>query len=232
MDNQLQAVVAADDSQARQAVLDACRQLVQWGYFIGTYGNVSVRVPGGLLITPTRVDYAALQPEDMVTIAGDGRPLINRHLPSSETEVHKRIYARRPDVSAVVHTHSLYATAQSCRHVNIPVIVEEQSQVIGGPIRCTRYVPAGQHAALGAEVAELLAESQAVLLANHGVVCCGPDMEAALLAAQVVERVCQMQFLIGSDAVPIPAVHVDAERHRFLFKYGRLEDRAGEADVP
>ena len=96
-------------------------------------------------------------------------------------------------MGVVLHTHSFYATALSCLHVTIPVIVEEQSQVVGDEIRCTNYVPAGQHEALGEEVARALGASNGVLLANHGVVACGSTGEFSALSVNVVSSVFAMR---------------------------------------
>src|SRR5208282_2854075 len=157
----------------RKEIIARCLELENKGYVIGTYGNVSVRVEAGLMITPSRVDYQSLTPADLVEVTLAGEVRGGNRLPSSELEVHRQIYLARPDVGSVVHTHSLFATALYCLHESIPVIVEEQSQVIGDEIRCTRYVPAGKHRALGQEVARALGKSNAVLLANHGTVSCG-----------------------------------------------------------
>src|SRR5258708_11075606 len=142
--------------ELKQAIIAACLKLEAMGYVIGTYGNASARVPGGLIVTPSRVDYQTLQPEDMVTVADDGTVIDGTRLPSSETSVHRLIYLARPDIGAVLHSHSFYATALSCTHETVPVIVEEQLQVAGDAIRCTNYVPAGQHLNLGEEVAQTL----------------------------------------------------------------------------
>ncbi len=213
--------------ELKQAIIDACLRLEAMGYLIGTYGNASARISDGLIVTPSRVDYRLLTTADMVTVSNDGRVMDGTRLPSSETSVHRLIYLARPDVHAVLHTHSFYATALSTIHDTIPVIVEEQSQVVGDEIRCTNYVPAGQHDALGQEVARALGSSNAVLLANHGVVCCGRDLPEALLVCQVTERVAQMRLLTNAlgGAVPIPSEHVRSERERWLYKYGTVEDR-------
>lgn len=218
----------------REEIIAACRRLAAMGYVVGTYGNVSARVPGGLLVTPSRVDYDALAPEDLVTVSDAGRVLDGARLPSSETDVHRRIYARRPDIGAVVHSHSLHATALSCLHETVPVIVEEQSQVVGDEIPCTRYVPAGRHAELGEQVARVLGQANAVLLANHGAVACGRSLEEALFTCVVVERVAQMRLLTlaAGRAVAIPPEHVASERDRFLHRYGRAGDRMEAAEAP
>jgi L-fuculose-phosphate aldolase len=218
--------VTTDDLDLKRELIQICHRLVALGYLIGTYGNVSARVPGGLIVTPSRVDYADLTPEDMVTVSDEGVILAGTRLPSSELEVHRQIYLRRWDVNAVLHTHSLHATALSCCHDTIPVIVEEQSQVVGGEIHCTRYIPAGRHEELGEETARALGTSNAVLLANHGVVNCGRSLEEALFTSIVVERIAQMRLLTGAEAVvPILPEHVASERDRFLHRYGTAADR-------
>ena len=220
-----------DHLALKQQVIECCHRLVDLGFLIGTYGNASARVPGGLVITPSRVDYADLEPEDMVTVSDEGAILTGSRLPSSELEVHRQIYLRRPDINAILHTHSLHATALSCCQTTIPVIVEEQAQVVGGEIHCTRYVPAGRHEALGEETARALGASNAVLLANHGVVNCGRSLDEALFTCVIVERIAQMFLLTRAiGVVPIPPEHIASERDRFLHRYGTAADRmAGEA---
>ena len=212
----------------RAEIIATCRQLEALGYVVGTYGNVSARVEGGLLITPSRVDYSRLQPEDIVAVSLEGAVIDGARLPSSELQVHLQIYLRRADIGAVVHTHSLHATALSCIHDTTPVIVEEQAQVIGSEIRCTRYIPAGQHRQLGEEVARTLGDGMALFVANHGTVSCSRTLAEAVFTAQIVERVAEMRLLTGAlgGAISIPPEFVVSERERWLYKYGRPEDKA------
>jgi len=215
----------------RKEIIARCVELEKRGYVVGTYGNVSVRTKTGLMITPSRIDYELLTPPDLVGVTLEGKVEGGDRLPSSELEVHRQIYIMRADVGSVVHTHSLFATALSCLHETIPVIVEEQSQVIGDEIRCTRYVPAGKHRALGQEVARALGKSNAVLLANHGTVSCGRSLAEALFTCQIVERIAQMRTLAGvkGKIIPIPQAFVRSERERWLHKYGTGADKAVEA---
>jgi len=210
----------------RNDIIAACRELERRGHVVGTYGNVSVRTELGLLITPSRVDYKLLTPLDLVDVSMEGKRIGGSRLPSSELEVHWQIYLLRSDVGAVVHTHSLFATALSCRQETVPVIVEEQSQVIGDEIRCTRYVPAGHHRELGEEIARALGSSNGVLVANHGTVSCGRTLAEAMFACEIVERIAQMRLLAGASGaiVPIPEKYVRSERHRWLYKYGQAGD--------
>lgn len=208
-----------------------CRQLEETGYVVGTYGNVSVRMSGGLLITPTRIDFNVLTPDDLVEVGDDGSLRSDSQLPSSELDVHRKIYEKRPDIQAVIHTHSIFATALSCLHRVIPVLVEEHSQVLGAEIRTTQYIPASHHAALGVAAAEALGDANAVLLANHGPVCCGRSLREATFATTVTERMAQMYFLTTSigGAVEIRPDFVDLERDRFLYRYGSASDRTEQA---
>ncbi len=224
--------MSTDQLDLRKEIIEACLWLEEGGFVVGTYGNVSVRAGASFIITPSRVDYRKLTPEDLVTVSLEGKVIEAGRLPSSEMEVHRQVYCVRPGVGAVVHTHSLYATALSCMHRNVPVIVEEQSQVIGGEMRCTSYVPAGQHHNLGVEVARTLGAANAVLLANHGIVNCGSTLPEALLTALIAERVAQMYLLTSAAGmpVPVPVEYVLSERDRYLNKYGTTMDHDSERE--
>ncbi len=221
----------APANNLKEEIIRACHWLEEIGYVVGTYGNVSGRIEDGLIITPSRIAYGSLTAGDLVSVSLTGTILGGNRLPSSELEVHRHIYVIRQDVGAVVHTHSIFATALSCLQERIPVIVEEQSQVIGGEISCTRYVPAGQHRKLGEEVARTIGQSNGVLIANHGAVACGRSLAEALFSCQIVERVAQMRVLAGAcgKLVTIPQEFVTSERNRWLYKYGSPVDRPIES---
>lgn len=210
----------------KAAVIDVCCRLEKIGYIVGTWGNVSVRVPEGFIVTPSRIGYDVLQPRDFVLVSREGRVLAGHRLPSSETGVHRALLNRKADIGAVIHTHSPCATAVACLHRSIPAFVEDLVQIAGGQINCTRYVPAGQHEMLAAEVAATIGEANAVLLANHGVVCCGRDLEEAFVTARIVEKAARLLLLAAGlgPVIPIPDEAVCSERDRFLHKYGTPAD--------
>jgi L-fuculose-phosphate aldolase len=203
-----------------------CRLLEGLGYFVGTWGNLCARVPDGFLVTPSRISYALIDPSDFVTVSMEGTVVSGHRLPSSETEIHRAVLNKKGDVGAIIHSHSPYATAVSCLHQSIPVFVEDMAQIIGGEVRCTRYVPAGQHRRIAEEVGNTIGEENAVLLANHGVLCCGRDLEEALVANQILEKAAMMMLVAGGreKVVPIPEEFVRSERHRFQHKYGTADD--------
>lgn len=222
----------ADSHRAlKRSILEACRRLEAIGYFIGTWGNVSVRVPEGLIVTPTRVQYDLMTLDDFVTVSPEGVVVAGRRLPSSETDVHRLVLNSRDDVRAVIHSHSPCATAVSCLRRSIPPFVEDLAQIVGGTINCTRYVSGSRHMQLAEEVVAKLDNVNAVLLANHGVLCCGRDLPEAFVTSQVVEKAAFMMLVaagIGPLTV-IPRKAVAAERYRYLYKYGTKDD-FGESD--
>jgi L-fuculose-phosphate aldolase len=114
----------------------------------------------------------------------------------------------------------------SCLQQSIPVFVEDMAQIIGGEVRCTQYVPAGQHRKIAEEVGRTIGEENAVLLANHGVVCCGRNLAEALVANQILEKAALMMLVAGGrdKVISIPEEFVKSERHRFLYKYGTTHD--------
>jgi len=210
----------------RQEIIDACHYLAGLRFFISTWGNISVRVEGGMLITPSRMDYATLQPEDLVLVSMDGEQLEGARVPSSETALHRLVLAQRPDLGAVVHSHSPYASVLACAHRTLPVCVEDMAQIIGGDVHCAPYTPGGRHQALAdAAVAAMGQDACAVLLANHGALTGGHTLAEAVVATEVLEKAA-MLYLFAEQlggCQRIPAECVAEERHRFVYKYGKPE---------
>jgi len=208
-------------------LIATCRAMERIGHFVGTWGNISVRVPEGFLITPSRVSYDTITPADIVTVDLDGDIVHGHRLPSSETGVHRLVLRKKPHVNSIIHSHPPYASALSCLQRSIPVFVEDVAQIIGGEVKCTRYVPAGQHQNIAEEVAATIGEENAVLLANHGVLVCGRTLAEAFVACQILEKAAQIMLLAAplGGVIPIPKEHVQSERHRFLYKYGTTDDQ-------
>jgi L-fuculose-phosphate aldolase len=216
-------LVFADTTVMREEILAACRVLQREKHFIGTWGNISLRLEDGLLITPSRVDYALMEPEDLVVVSWDGEKIRGRRIPSSELQLHRQIMLRRKDLGALIHTHAPYTMTVASARRDIPVITEEMSQVIGGAVRCTGYIPAGRHLSFAEEACEKIDAVNAVLLANHGALVGGSDLAEALLTADILEKIA---FIITNGAslggcVEIPDELVKEERHRFVYKYSK-----------
>jgi L-fuculose-phosphate aldolase len=220
----------ADTIVLRREVIAACFHMRdRLGYFVGTWGNISARVEGGLLVTPSRVKYEEVQPEDLVVVGWEGGVIHGHRVPTSETELHRQIMLERPDLGAIVHSHSPWASVCACAYRSIPVLSDDMAEVIGGEVRCAEYAPAGRHRELASAARRAIGpDACAVLLGNHGVVAGGRDLAEAIVACQFVEKAAMI--LVQAAAIggvkPIPEELWREERHRYLFKYGKPEDVA------
>lgn len=207
----------------RRQMLDMCLRLQTMSYFMGTWGNLSIRKGEHILLTPSKVCYDTMSLEDIVVIDMAGNKVEGERNPSSEKEVHRQIYCVRQDVDAVIHAHTPYAMAMSVGEENeIPCLVEEMSQILGGEIPITpQYVPAEQHACLGKLAAQTLDQHNGVILRNHGSVATGRNLDEAMLACRVMEKACQIYALArASCMLPIPKEAIQSEHHRYFFTYG------------
>ena len=210
----------------RERIIETCHLMCSMNYFIGTWGNVSMRVGDKILLTPSRVNYDLMKPEDIVVIDLEGNKVSGDRNPTSEKEVHRQIYLIRDDVNAIIHAHTEKAMAVSCARIQeVPCIVEEMSQLLGGAIPlAAEYVPAAQHFELGKAAAAAIGDKNGVILRNHGPVSCGKDMDEAILSAQVIEKACHIfldEQATGIAMRTIPQNFVDSEHYRYKYTYGK-----------
>lgn len=206
----------------RQEMLAVGREMVLSGLVIATWGNISCRTTGGCLVTPSGMAYGELQPEDLVLVGGDGQILPGQRRPSSELQLHRRIYDARPDVGAVVHTHSPAACSFAVARQGIPVILEEMAQLIGGSVEVAEYAPPGGEE-LAANAIKTLGQRNGVLLANHGLVAVGRSLAEAMTIAQLAEKAAQV--MLGAKTLgrvwTISPEDTESLRRSFLAGYGQ-----------
>jgi L-fuculose-phosphate aldolase len=192
----------------RSAVVAAAREMLRLGLVSGTSGNVSARDGDNVVITPARLAYEEMTEEDLVLLApggerveGDRGAGAGAREPSSERRVHLAIYRARPDAGAIVHTHSVHATAWSFLDEPLDTGTEELEASVGGAVATSRFEPTGTEEIAAAAV-EALGDRSAVLLGRHGVVAVAETPAAALAKCVVVERQAQLAWLLrdkGSD---------------------------------
>jgi L-fuculose-phosphate aldolase len=180
-----------------EQVIATARALRSRNLVVGTVGNVSARVPGGFLITPTRMPYEDMRPAHLVRLTLDGTARGPGPMPSSEWRLHCAIYRARPHISAIVHTHSVHATAWSFQRERLEPRLEESRYYDIGPLRTSPPVRAGSRE-LGQVAVRALSGSRAALLGNHGVISVGGTLDEALICAEVVEREAQVAWLLRS----------------------------------
>jgi L-fuculose-phosphate aldolase len=203
------------DLAARRAIIAACRAMNELGINQGTSGNISVRWKDGILITPSGLPYERMRPEDIVRLDMDGSH-DHRLAPSSEWRFHRDIMQRREDVGAVVHAHPVYATGFAICRKEIPA-VHYMIAAAGGPtIRCSGYASYGTPE-LSELVLAALEGRTCCLLANHGMIATGADLEKAMWLALEVETLCK-QYAVALH-VGAPHVLADDEIARTIEKF-------------
>lgn len=201
-------------------VVATARRMVALGLSHGTTGNVSVRIPSGLLITPSAVPYASMTARDVVRLAADGTPVRGTRRPSSEWRIHRDIYAARPDAGAVVHAHPPYSTTIACLRRDLPAVHYGIAAAGGAPVRCAPYATFGT-AGLSAAAVQALEGRKACLLANHGLVALGADADEALHVAEEVERVAELYWRTLAAGTPVFLDEAEMERVADRFRdYG------------
>ena len=176
----------------RGLLVDTARQAYAEKLFSGTSGNLSVYTGDTMLITPTSVRYEALKPQDIVQMTLDGAAVGG--VPSSEWRMHAEIYKNRPDVRAIVHTHSPCATAFAAARRPIPACLIEMKFFLGGEVPCAPYAPPGTRE-LGVVCAQALGDRGGCLMANHGALAVGRDLPEALLRAEYLEDSAKIALL-------------------------------------
>jgi L-fuculose-phosphate aldolase len=210
-------------AQIREEIVAVSQSLDDAGLVPNKSGNVSHRSSGGFLITPAGVPYRELAPGQIVALSLGGEPEQGGTRPSSEWRMHAAIYAQRPDVSAIVHTHSPHATALACAGRGIPPF-HYMIALAGGDIRCMPYATFGTPE-LADNAVRGLAGRRATLLANHGVMAVGASLREAHSVAIEVENLAG-QYLALLAAGLQPVLLSDDELQNVIGKfqdYGRLE---------
>jgi L-fuculose-phosphate aldolase len=199
--------VADSPTTTREAVLATAHRMLAQGLVEGTSGNISGRLPDGLVcLTPSSVAYDTMTLDDLVVVDMDGEVVEGTRAPTTEKDLHLATLGRHPELGAVIHTHAVYATMFALAHEPIPAVIEEVVVYLGGDVPCCEYRGTGT-AELGEEVAGRLADRGAALLANHGLVTCGPSPAKALHNAALVERTAKIVWgarTMGAPIHPLP----------------------------
>lgn len=212
------------------AVAAAARRLAEAGLLVGTAGNVAARVPGTDLVcvTATGVRLAGCGPEDVTVVTPEGAVVEGSLAPTSELDLHLSVLAGS-DAGAVVHTHAPFATAVACVLDELPVL-HYQQLLLGGAIPVAPYATFGTPE-LAASVTRALAGRSAALMANHGSVVVGADLEAAVENALLLEWLCALHHrasALGDPRVLDDHQQADVVRVAIERSYGTSRPLAGQ----
>lgn len=221
--------MSTDEALVREQAVAAVRRLDALGMNRGSTGNLSHRwAHGGLpgmLITPTGMGADDLQPADLVWLGEDGA-VHGAWQPSSEWHFHQAIYRARPDLHAIVHTHSVHAAALACLRRGLPAFHYMVAVAGGDSVPLTPYFTFGSEA-LSQAVAGAMHDRDACLMSNHGLVAAGATLARAMKVAQEIESLCEVY--LKALSVGEPALLGAAEMAEVLARfshYGRSA-RAG-----
>ena len=209
----------------RKQSVAALRQLDAAGLNRGSTGNLSLRWGDGMLITPTGMGGSDMRARDMVWLGFDGS-LRGDWKPSSEWHFHQAIYLARPDLHAVVHTHSVNATALACLRRPLPAVHYMVAVAGGDSVPCVGYHTFGS-AALSRDVAAAFAGRQACnacLMANHGLVAGGASLGQAMKLVQEIEALCEVY--LKTLAAGEPALLSPAQMAKVSAKFRTYGKRA------
>lgn len=222
------------DQDLREQLVTVARRMQASGINQGTSGNLSARIPGGMLITPSSLPYEQMQPSDLVAldlkgeplfIPADGRP---QRRPSSEWRLHADVLASRPEVQAVLHCHSIHATALACHGRDIPPFHYMTAVAGGHDIRCAPYATFGTQE-LSDGVVQALEGRLACLMAQHGQVAVGPTLDKALALAVEVETLARiyLQALALGEPPLLSGEQMEQVRHQFRTLLYRASSSSG-----
>lgn len=213
--------------KTKSEVVTAAKQMIRTGLVAAVWGNVSARVPESdlVVVTPSGVEYETLDEDRVCVIDLNSGEMVEGQLrPTSELPLHLAIYRARPDVLGVMHTHSVYASACSVAHKEIPPLIEDLAQAVGGAVSVAKYALPGTPE-VATNVVAALGQKAAVLMANHGVVGVGDTLAEALRVCQIVEKGAQIYAISNMIGGPVLLSDEDVEwlRDSYQHSYGQKE---------
>ncbi len=212
-------------AEQRRDIVMACQDMNRRGINQGTSGNISIRVKEGFLLTPSGMAYDEMKAGDIVLMKPDASHEGKRK-PSSEWRFHHALMGKRPEIGAVVHTHSMFATTLSCLGMEIPAVHYMVAAAGGYNIRCAPYATYGTQETANNAV-KALRDRNACLLANHGMIVVGPNLKKAMWLAVEVETLAAQYW--RALQVGKPNILSKAEIGRVIDKfksYGQAKEAA------
>ncbi len=211
--------------QIRKKIIQLCLQMNSSGLNQGTSGNISARYKDSMLITPSGIPYENLIPKDIAEVSlGDGELDWNGpYKPSSEWHFHRAILNAKPELDAVIHTHSTFATVVSIAREDIPACHYMIAAFGGNTVRCANYETFGTPE-LSQAIAGAMQDRSACLLANHGMIAAGKDLDNAMWAAVELETLAKQYYYakLGGNMQILPDEEMDRVIEKFK-SYGQKD---------
>lgn len=189
--------------EEKKKIIEYGLKIVKENLTKGTGGNLSIfnREEGVFAITPSAIPYDEITPDDIAIIDLEGNQVSGRRKPSSEVDLHRIFYKNRDDIDSVIHTHTTYATALSCLNWELPA-VHYMVALAGENVRCAEYATYGTKE-LAENAFEAMKDRRAVLLANHGLLAGGKDIENAFSITEEIEYCAELYIKAKSVGEPV-----------------------------
>ena len=208
----------------KKLLIESGKRMLSAGLTVETWGNLSVRDPetGYIYMTPSGMPYDTITPSDIVVMDLDGNRIEGDRVPTFEWEMHLRIMRKRPDVFAIIHTHPIYSQIFGLLHEPIPPFIDEAAQTMNGTVETAEYAIPGTPE-LAENVVSALGDKKACLMANHGAVCVGKNMEEAFRVGKVLEMTAQIYYMARCIGEPksIPDEKITAMLAHIAAHYGQ-----------
>lgn len=209
----------------KQILIEAGKKMVNDELTIETWGNISIRDKETQLVymTPSAMDYNSIKEDDIVVCQLDGTIVEGKRKPTIETNMHLGIYNNRPDVNAVIHTHPIYSLVFGVLREDIPPIIDEAAQILGDCVPITEYaLPGSDH--LAQVCVDLLGKNRkAIVMASHGALCVGEDIDMAFKVSAVLEMTAKVYTLARSIGTPktLSSEDIQTMHHYAYNNYGQ-----------
>ena len=178
----------------KKEIIDASKYLLQLQFNIGSEGNISYRQKNEIYITPSGIKTSNLKPKDISKVDLNGK-VLNKNKPSSEILLHSWIYRNQKDIRAVVHSHSKWASILSCMRISIPSFHYMVAEFGGNDIKCSKYATFGSDK-LSKYVNKVLHKRKGCLIANHGQVTIGDNLEEAVDLSIALEKLSEQFYYL------------------------------------
>lgn len=210
----------------RKLIVESGVRMINGGYTIGTWGNISIRNPetDEVYLSPSGMNYTTITEDDIIIVNLKGEILEGTRKPTIETALHVALYNARPELNAVVHTHPIYSTAFSCCGEDIPLILDEAAQILGDTCKTAEYALPGSTELAVNCVKALGKKANSCLLKSHGAVCVGENIESAFAVCKVLEvtaEIYQMICAMGKKYEPISPENIEAMQYFVKNVYGQ-----------
>jgi L-fuculose-phosphate aldolase len=218
-----------DHPDLRREIVETCRRMSESRLVAGTEGNVSARIPeGNILITPSGLDYALTEPEDIVVVSLDGKTLEGAFEPSVETPMHTGIYRSRPETLGIVHTHARFSTTLACLNWEIPPVHYMLANLSDeGRVPVARYATYGTEELARSAAQALGRAHRACLLRNHGTISVGSTVSEAYSRTELLEQMAEIYYRARVAGEPVVlSAHEMAEVAAKIHDYGQSKPLA------